>query len=157
MARVTPNAAPALSAAATQARATRTRALLEAPIAPTLAKLAAPNVLAMFVQTVQSISEAYFASLLGVTALAGLALVFPLVMLTQMLSAGAIGGAISAAVARALGAQDSARAATLAVVAWMIAGAFAVIMALLVGLFGVAFFTLLGAVPMPSLPPRPMR
>ncbi len=112
MARVTPNAAPALSAAATQARATRTRALLEAPIAPTLAKLAAPNVLAMFVQTVQSISEAYFASLLGVTALAGLALVFPLVMLTQMLSAGAIGGAISAAVARALGAQDSARAAT---------------------------------------------
>ncbi|WP_286760177.1 MULTISPECIES: MATE family efflux transporter [Sulfitobacter] len=144
MARVTPNAAPALSAKATQARATRTRALLEAPIAPTLAKLATPNVLAMFVQTVQSISEAYFASLLGVTALAGLALVFPLVMLTQMLSAGAIGGAISAAVARALGAQDSARAASLAVVAWMIAGAFAVIMAVLVGLFGVAFFTLLG-------------
>jgi len=91
MARVTPNAAPALSAAATQARATRTRALLEAPIAPTLAKLAAPNVLAMFVQTVQSISEAYFASLLGVTALAGLALVFPLVMLTQMLSAPLVG------------------------------------------------------------------
>ena len=56
------------------ARASRTRLLLEAPIAPTLAKLAAPNVIAMFVQAAQSIAEAYFASLIGVTALAGLAL-----------------------------------------------------------------------------------
>lgn len=46
--------------------------MLEAPTGPTLAKLAAPNVLAMFVQAAQSIAEAYFASLLGVTALAGL-------------------------------------------------------------------------------------
>ncbi|MBV6650580.1 MAG: MATE family efflux transporter, partial [Hoeflea sp.] len=97
-------AAPPAADAAAHARASRTRLLIEAPIAPTLAKLAAPNVLAMFVQAAQGIAEAYFASLLGVTALAGLALVFPLVMLTQMLSAGAIGGAISASVARALGA-----------------------------------------------------
>ena len=118
--------------------------LLEAPIGPTLTKLAAPNVIAMFVQAVQSISEAYFASLLGVTALAGLALVFPLVMLTQMLSAGAIGGAISASVARALGAADAGRAATLTLAAWIIAVCAALTMAVLIGFFGPAFFRLLG-------------
>lgn len=137
-------AAPDLAQAAAQARAARTRLLLEAPIAPTLARLAAPNVLAMFVQSAQSISEAYFASLLGVTALAGLALVFPLVMLTQMLSAGAIGGAISASVARALGAADADRAATLTVAAWIIALCFALVMAVLVALLGRPFFMLLG-------------
>tara|TARA_R100000935_G_scaffold20725_1_gene39015 strand:- start:730 stop:2067 length:1338 start_codon:yes stop_codon:yes gene_type:complete len=118
--------------------------MLEAPIAPTLGRLAAPNVLAMFVQAAQSIAEAYFASLLGVTALAGLALVFPLVMLTQMLSAGAIGGAISAATARALGASDVERAATLTLAAWIIAISFAALMAVLVALFGTRFFMMLG-------------
>jgi MATE family, multidrug efflux pump len=118
--------------------------MLEAPIAPTLVKLAAPNVLAMFVQAAQSIAEAYFASLLGVTALAGLALVFPLVMLTQMLSAGAIGGAISASVARALGAADVGRAATLTLAAWIIATGLAMSMAVLVAFFGTSFFMLLG-------------
>lgn len=129
---------------AERAQASRTRLLLEAPIPPTLAKLAAPNVIAMFVQAAQGMAEAYFASKLGVTALAGLALVFPLVMLTQMLSAGAIGGAISASVARSLGASDTARAATLAIAAWIIAACLAFLMALLVALFGPRFFELLG-------------
>jgi putative MATE family efflux protein len=140
------NLAPPVDAAA-QARAARTQILLTAPIGPTLAKLAAPNVLAMLVQAAQSIGEAYFASLMGVTALAGLALVFPLVMLTQMLSAGAMGGAISAAVARALGAAQPGRAATLALTAWIIAVGFALIMAVLMALFGRALFGLLGGGP----------
>ena len=142
--RATPTAASALADAGAAARASRTRLMLEAPIAPTLGRLAAPNVLAMFVQAAQSIAEAYFASLLGVTALAGLALVFPLVMLTQMLSAGAIGGAISAATARALGASDVDRAATLTLAAWIIAISFAALMAVLVALFGTRFFMMLG-------------
>lgn len=73
-------------------RDVRTRAMLEGPIGPTLAVLAGPNVLAMIVQAFMSIAEGFFASTLGVEALAGLALVFPLVMLTQMLAAGAMGG-----------------------------------------------------------------
>lgn len=125
-------------------RAARTRALLEAPIGLTLAKLAAPNVLAMFVQADQSIAEAYYASLLGVTALAGLALVFPLAMFTQMLSAGAIGGAISASIARALGASNPGRAASLTLTAWIIAAGFALVMAVLMALFGRAMFGGLG-------------
>lgn len=137
-------ASTSLADAAAVARASRTRLMLEAPIGSTLGKLAAPNVLAMFVQAAQSIAEAYFASLLGVTALAGLALVFPLVMMTQMLSAGAIGGAISASIARALGAADVGRAATLTLAAWIIATGLAVLMAVLVALFGAQFFILLG-------------
>ena len=130
--------------AAATSRAARTRLLLEGPIGPTLARLAAPNVLAMFVMSAMSIAEGYFAGQMGVTALAGLALVFPLVMLTQMLSAGAMGGAISSAVARALGAGDAARAGSLALAAWMIAVAIAALSALVMALFGRTVFGLLG-------------
>lgn len=125
-------------------RRIRMQTILEGPVGPTLAALAAPNILAMTVQTAQSIAEAYFASQLGVVTLAGLALVFPLVMLTQMLSAGAIGGAISASVARALGAADPARAATLAVAAWIIAISAAALMAILIMLFGRTIFGWMG-------------
>ena len=144
-----PDAADAVDAAdaGERRRALRTRRLIEAPIAPTLARLAAPNVIAMFAQGAQTVAEAYFASRLGVSALAGLALVFPLVMLTQMLSAGAIGGAISAALARALGAGDRARAASLTLAAWIVAIGMALAMAMLVALGGRAFFALLGGGP----------
>ncbi|MFV0474342.1 MAG: MATE family efflux transporter [Pikeienuella sp.] len=125
-------------------RAARTRLLLEGPIGPTLARLAAPNVLAMFVTSAQSIAEGYFAGRLGVAALAAMALVFPLVMLTQMLSAGAMGGAISSAVARALGAGDPVRAARLTLASWVIALAAAALSAALMALFGAAIFRLLG-------------
>ena len=82
----------------------RTRALLEGPIAATLLRLAAPNILVMLVQASVGLIETYFIGWLGTDALAGVALVFPVVMLMQMMSAGAMGGGISSAVARALGA-----------------------------------------------------
>jgi putative MATE family efflux protein len=82
----------------------RTRQLLEAPIAATLLRLAAPNVLVMVVQASVGLIETYFVGKLGTDALAGVALVFPAVMLMQMMSAGAVGGGISSAIARALGA-----------------------------------------------------
>jgi putative MATE family efflux protein len=82
----------------------RTRLLLEAPIAGTLLRLAAPNVLVMVVQASVGLIETYFIGKLGTEALAGVALVFPVVMLMQMMSAGAMGGGISSAIARALGA-----------------------------------------------------
>jgi len=130
--------------AAASARAARTRLLLEAPIGRTLARLAAPNVLAMLVSAAVSIAEAAFAGMLGVPALAGLALVFPLVMLTQMLSAGAMGGAISSAVARALGAGAPERAGRMIVAAWIIALVAAAGSALLIVAFGAAIFGALG-------------
>jgi putative MATE family efflux protein len=83
----------------------RTRMLLEAPIASTLLRMAAPNVLVMLAQAGVGLIETYFVGKLGTDALAGMALVFPVVMLMQMMSAGAIGGGVAAAIARALGAR----------------------------------------------------
>jgi len=82
----------------------RTRLLLEAPIVRTLLRLAAPNMLVMLMQAAVGLIETYFIGRLGTDALAGVALVFPVVMLMQMMSAGAMGGGISSAIARALGA-----------------------------------------------------
>jgi Na+-driven multidrug efflux pump len=79
----------------------RTRLLLEAPILPTILRLALPNVIVMAVQTSIGLIETYFVAKLGLDALAGIALVFPLFMLLQMVSAGAMGGGILTAVARA--------------------------------------------------------
>ena len=82
----------------------RTRMLLHGPIVPMLLRMAWPNVLVMFAQAATGLIETWFVSKLGTDALAGMALVFPSVMLMQMISAGAMGGGISSAIARALGA-----------------------------------------------------
>ena len=85
----------------------RARALLSAPIVPTLARLSAPGVLLVAFQSMVSVGDTYFVGRLGTEPLAGLALVFPLIMLLQMTSAGAMGGGVSSAIARALGAGDA--------------------------------------------------
>src|SRR5579863_8540341 len=99
----------------------RTRALIEGPIAVTLIRLAAPNMLVMLAQTSVGLVETYFVGKLGTDPLAGVALVFPLLMLMQMMSAGAMGGGISSAIARALGAARRADANALVLHALVIA------------------------------------
>ena len=118
--------------------------LLAAPIVPTLARLAAPGIgLALF-QTAVSVADTHFVGRLGTEALAGLALVFPMVMLLQMTSAGAMGGGVSSAVARALGAGNRDAARRLAVHALVIAlGGGLAFTVLLLG-FGRGLFALLG-------------
>jgi putative MATE family efflux protein len=122
----------------------RTRALLEAPIASTLLRLAAPNVLVMVVQAAVGLIETYFVGKLGTDALAGVALVFPLFMLMQMMSAGAMGGGIVSSVARALGAgrRDDANALTLH--ALVIALAFGLIFTLALLSSGRALYAAMG-------------
>ena len=85
--------------------------LLQAPIVPTLARLAAPGIALALFQTAVSVADTYYVGRLGTDALAGLALVFPMAMLLQTTSAGAMGGGVSSAIARALGAghPDAAR------------------------------------------------
>jgi putative MATE family efflux protein len=87
--------------------------LLTAPTLPTLLRLSAPNVLAMVMTVLVGIAETYYVGRLGTAPLAAMALVFPFAMLTQMMSAGAMGGGVSAAISRALGASDVQRAQTL--------------------------------------------
>jgi len=118
-----PDLPPSLAAAAA-AKSTydpRTRALIEGSIAATLIRLAAPNMLVMLAQTSVGLVETYFVGKLGTAALAGVALAFPLVMLMQMMSAGAMGGGISSAIARALGAGRRSDANALALHALVIA------------------------------------
>ena len=118
--------------------------LLTAPILPTLLKLAVPNTIAMFGSTLVAVAETSYIGRLGTEPLAGIALVFPFVMLTQMMSAGAMGGGVSSAISRALGAGNRDRAADLALHAVMIgvcAGIFFTVMLLA---FGRDFYELLG-------------
>jgi putative MATE family efflux protein len=105
----------------------RTRMLLEGPIAPTLIKLAIPNILVMGAQASAGLIETFFIGKLGTDALAGMALVFPIVMLMQMTSAGAMGGGIASAIARALGARRAADANALVFHALLIACGFAAV------------------------------
>jgi putative MATE family efflux protein len=82
----------------------RTRLLLTGPIASTLIRLAWPNVLVMLAQASTGLIETWWVSHLGPDALTGMAVVFPGYLMMTMLSAGAFGGGISSAIARALGA-----------------------------------------------------
>ena len=122
----------------------RTRLLLEAPIAPTLLRLGAPNVLVMLAQAGVGLIETYFVGKLGTDALAGMALVFPAVMLMQMTSAGAMGGGIASAIARALGARRRNDADALVLHALLIAAVFALVFMITVVAGGRWLYTRMG-------------
>jgi len=122
----------------------RTRLLLQAPIVPTLLRMAWPNVIIMFALAASGLIETYFVGKLGTDALAGMALVFPGVMLMQMMSAGALGGGISSAIARALGAGKRDQADALVLHAVVINVAFGSAFAISVLIWGRPLYTLLG-------------
>jgi putative MATE family efflux protein len=123
---------------------TRAQRLLEAPILPTIARLAAPGVLLALFQTAVSIADTHYVGRLGTDALAGLALVFPLVMLLQMTSAGAMGGGVSSALARALGADNESAARRLVTHALVIALGAGFVFTLLLLALGEVLYALLG-------------
>lgn len=118
--------------------------LLTARILPTLVRLAVPNAVASIGATLVAIAETSYIGRLGTEPLAAIALVFPFVMLTQMMSAGAMGGGVSSAISRALGAGDQARAATLAVHAAIIGFGGGLLFTLVMLVFGAQLFALLG-------------
>jgi len=118
--------------------------LLTAPILPTLLRLAAPNVLAMVMTVLVGVAETYYVGRLGTTPLAAMALVFPFAMLTQMMSAGAMGGGVSAAISRALGAADLQRADKLVQHALLIALGAGLLYSALFLLWGPELYALLG-------------
>ena len=119
-------------------------ALRSGPILPTLLRLAVPNVLAMVLTVLVGIAETWYVGRLGTTPLAAMALVFPFAMLTGMLSAGAMGGGVSSAISRALGAGDAPRAATLAWHAAAIGAGAGLVHTALMLLAGPALYQLLG-------------
>ncbi|OCJ66310.1 MATE family efflux transporter [Agrobacterium tumefaciens] len=114
----------------------RIRRMLTDPILPMLVRLAWPNVLIMLAQASTGLIETWWVAHLGMDALAGMALVFPAVMLMQMMAAGAFGGGISSAISRALGGGrnlDADQLATHAVVINVVLGLFFTAVMLLFG------------------------
>jgi putative MATE family efflux protein len=118
--------------------------LLTAPILPTLLRLAIPNTIAMVGTAVVAVAETSYIGRLGTEPLAAIALVFPFAMLTQMMSAGAMGGGVSSAISRAIGAGNRERAAILALHAIIIGVCGGLLFTAMMLLFGRQFFALLG-------------
>jgi putative MATE family efflux protein len=118
--------------------------LLDGAILPTLLRLALPTSIAMVATALVAIAETSYVGQLGTLPLAGLALVFPMVMLQQMMSAGAMGGGISSAISRALGAGDTVRAAALAQHAFVIGATAGLFFLMLYLLAGPAIYRALG-------------
>nr|WP_249780566.1 MATE family efflux transporter [Bradyrhizobium sp. dw_411] len=107
-------------------------------------KLAIPTLIVLVVQTMVGIAETYFVSFLGTDALAGVALVFPVLMLMQMMSNGGIGGGVASAIARALGAGRKDEADALVLNALVLAVVFGVAFSAAEFLGGSALYRALG-------------
>jgi putative MATE family efflux protein len=101
-------------------------------------------VLLVLFQSMVSVGDTYFVGRLGTEPLAALALVFPLIMLLQMTSAGAMGGGVSSAIARALGSGSAAAARKLVVHALVIAVAMGVGFTVFILSLGESIYHLLG-------------
>lgn len=124
--------------------AQRRQMMLAGPIVPTILLLAAPNALSVTMQSMVSISDAWFVGRLGTVELAALALVFPTQMALGQMSAGAMGGGISSSVARALGAGNRAAAEAAAAHALAIALGMAALFAVVLVGFGRPIYGALG-------------
>ncbi len=122
----------------------RTLLLLRGPILTTLLVLAWPNILVMVAQASTGLIETFWVSRLGTDALAGIALVFPGFMMMTMLSAGAVGGGISSAVARALGSGRRADADALVLHAVLINLALGLLTSALFLVFGRQLYAAMG-------------
>jgi putative MATE family efflux protein len=125
---------------------TRTQAMLKGAALPLLLRMASPNMLAFFIQASVSMLEVWYIGRLGTVSLAAIALMFPGLMLMQMLSGGAMGGAVTSAVARAIGGHQMERAERLI---WH-----ALLLALSGGVFFLGLYHLLGVKLLVSLGAR---
>jgi len=99
--------------------------LVGAPLGRTLFRMAVPGVIGALIFSSLGTVEALYLKSAGTDALAAVAVVFPLVMLAAMFSAGAIGGAVTGRTARAMGAGDLQEASSVlicAVVISLVAG-----------------------------------
>jgi len=117
---------------------------LAAPILPLIGRMSAPNVVVIAVQTLVTIGDAWFIGHLGIIGLASLAIVFPVQTLMQMMSAGAMGGGISSAIARALGSGNRMRADALVLHALIIAVLMAAAYLIIAGILAEPLFKALG-------------
>jgi putative MATE family efflux protein len=118
--------------------------IFEGPVLSILARFALPNTASMTAATLVATAETAYVGRLGLEPLAAIALVFPFIVLMGMMSAGAMGGGVSSAVSRALGAGNVARASTLAGHAVVIGLCGGLLFTVVMLTLGSTFFALLG-------------
>ncbi|MFL6650757.1 MAG: MATE family efflux transporter [Sulfurifustaceae bacterium] len=132
------------STPAAASAASRRSALLQGPIARQLLGLAWPVLVVLALQTFVGVAETYFVSHLGTDAVAGVTLVFPVFMLMAMMSNGGIGGGVSSAIARAIGAGRRRDAEALVLHAVVIGVIFGALFTFGVWIGGPALFRAMG-------------
>jgi putative MATE family efflux protein len=106
--------------------------------------LAAPTSLVALLQAASQLAETWLAARQGTAALAGWAVVLPFALLLQQMSAGAMGGGVVSAIARALGAGRRDEASALVLHALLIAIAAGLIFALALAVFPRALLGFVG-------------
>ena len=127
------------------AAAARTRLLLEGPVISTLLRLGAPNVVVNVVLiAVTATIDAHFVGRFGPEALAGISLVFPLIMLMQQVANSSMGGAIASAIARAIGAGRHEDASALVLHAILIAAGLAALFSSVLLIGGPSIYGMMG-------------
>src|SRR5215467_2197033 len=130
---------------APQRNPSRTRVLLHGPIIATLLRLGPPNIVVNVVLIAVTASvDAHFIGRFGPNALAGISLVFPLIMLMQQVANSSMGGAIAAAVARAIGAGRHGDASALVIHGIIVATGMAAIFASVLLIGGPTIYRLIG-------------
>ena len=138
------NPASSQAVAPSHPAAARTQMLLEAPIFPTLLRLAAPNVLNLLAFAGMILFDGYFLGRISTNALAGASLAFPWVMLILQATNSGMGVGVSSAVSRALGAGRRDRADDLVFHAFLLALALAAIYSTVMLLGAPFLFRLMG-------------
>ena len=115
--------------------------LIILPFSKIFFRLAIPNLFSTLMSSATVIFDLWYVGLIGMSELAGVAYIFPIFMLTSMLSNGAFGGAISGATARAFGSKNIFQAECVFRSAVLIAISGSVIMMFLFFSFAEAFFS----------------
>jgi putative MATE family efflux protein len=113
--------------------------LIHGPVLPQLIRLALPTVAVLFMTTLLSVAETYFVSSLGLNAIAAASLVVPVMLLMTTVASAGIGGGVSSAIARTIGARRQDEAESLA---WH---------ALVIGAVGGGLFSLVALMAGPAL------
>jgi Na+-driven multidrug efflux pump len=125
--------------AARESSSTPTRVILRRILA-----LAAPTSLVATLQAFSQLAETWLAARQGTAALAGWAVVLPFALLLQQTSAGAMGGGVVSAIARALGAGRREEASALVLHALCIAVAAGTVFVVVLAIFPGAVLGLVG-------------
>lgn len=122
----------------------RQRALLEAPVGPTMLRLATPMLVGIFAIVLFNVVDTFWVGQLGARELAAMSYTFPVVMVVMSLAMG-IGIGTTAVVARAIGHGDQDQVRRLTTDALVLANAVVLVVAM-IGLTTIdPLFSLLGA------------